>query len=143
MDKFADKMDPFYCIPWLPITTLLPVQSLVCCLHTSLTDALFLLLVSICRIRVEDWITAWRGAGIPLSHSGRVIRALGNTELLVTRASHWKKKNIRVCVLLNVDIADLPMQIKEVTQFIPFFLIFCISFLLILAVVFSNNPSRL
>lgn len=112
-------------ITWLPITTLLPVQSLYCCLHALLTDTLFLLLVSIYRVRIEDWITTWRGAGIPLSSSDRVLSTLGNTELLV---SQWKKHYISVCVLLNVDIADMPVQIKEVTQFSPF-LIFCISFL--------------
>lgn len=78
-------------IPWLPITALLPVQSLCCCLRTSLTDILFLLLVSLYRIRIEDWITTWRGAGIPLLRSDRVISTLGNTELLVTRASQWEK----------------------------------------------------
>lgn len=141
MDKFADKMDLFFLI-WLPITALLPVKSLYCCLSTSLTDTLFLLLVSIYRIRIEDWITTWGGAGIPLLSSDRVISTLDSTELLVTRASQWEKNYVRVYVLLNVDIADLPVQINEVTQFNPFFLIFCISFLLILAVVFFNNPSH-
>lgn len=93
MDKFADKMDLFFLI-WLPITALLPVKSLYCCLSTSLTDTLFLLLVSIYRIRIEDWITTWGGAGIPLLSSDRVISTLDSTELLVTRASQWEKKII-------------------------------------------------